>query len=214
MVGVAEGDVLAADPALSQYRLGLIVEAVALPGLRGEYRDVLEDTHRRDAVDHQVAALTAGTEHDELVPAAGGGIGLGRGQDVLLGQATAGHDLIQILDRPGATRGGEANAGPQQRQQRSFEWYSHGLPLSGFWSVAGAGARGTRCWIVMFELLKGKDGISLTLINIAVLLRIWDVHDGTDCRCPDQALPSGPSSTDRAVTLERLPCSKMSHCLF
>jgi len=47
VVGVRPGLGLAVAIAAGEHGLGLIVEAVALPGLGGEHGDVLEDAHRR-----------------------------------------------------------------------------------------------------------------------------------------------------------------------
>jgi len=104
VMGIAVGDVLAADLALRQHRLGLVVEAVPLPGLGREDADVLQDTHRRDAVDDDLAGLTARAESQVLVPSARRRVGLGRRQQVLFGQPSALHDVLQRLDGPGRGR--------------------------------------------------------------------------------------------------------------
>jgi hypothetical protein len=97
VVRVAPGDVPAVDATLVEHRLGLLVEAVGLPGLGGEDGDVLEDAHGWDAVDDDHAALPAGREGDELVPLACRYIGLGGGQHVLLGQTPSLEHLLQVL---------------------------------------------------------------------------------------------------------------------
>ena len=110
MVGVAPHDVLAVDAALGEHCLGLFVEAVALPGFGREHADVLEDAHRRHAVDKHLARLATRGEGEELVTTAGGGVGFGRGQQILLGEVAALHDILQ---RFGGKRcaGAQAQAG-------------------------------------------------------------------------------------------------------
>jgi hypothetical protein len=82
---------------LGEDRLGLVVEAVALPGLRRENTDVLQQPHRRDAVNDDLPGLPAGAENHEFVAPARGDIGLGRGKEILLGQAASIHDVFEIF---------------------------------------------------------------------------------------------------------------------
>jgi hypothetical protein len=96
VVGVAVDDVLAADAALGEHRLGLVVEAVALPGLGREDADVFQQPHRGDAVDDHLPGLSAGGEDHELVAPARRNIGLGRGEEILLGEAAPIHDVLQV----------------------------------------------------------------------------------------------------------------------
>ena len=114
VVRIAPGDVLAVDLALCQHGLGVLVVAVALPGLGGEYADVLEDAHRRHGVDDDLAALAAGTEGDEFVALAGRHIGFRRSQKVLLGKVAAFQDILQRFRRQ---RGGGSKADPGRKRQ-------------------------------------------------------------------------------------------------
>jgi len=99
VVRVAPGDVLAVDPAGGQDGFRALVETVALPRLGSEHSDVLEDAHRRDAVDDHLTRLTAGREGNEFVALAGRHVGLRRSQDVLLRQAATLHHILQRLGR-------------------------------------------------------------------------------------------------------------------
>ena len=101
VMGIAVDDVLAADPALGQDGLGLVVEAIALPGFRGEDTDVLQQAHGGDAVDDHLARLATGGEDDVLVTAPAGHVGLGRRQQVLFAQSPALHHILEGLRRPG-----------------------------------------------------------------------------------------------------------------
>jgi hypothetical protein len=101
VVGIAIDHILAPDAALGQDRLGLVVEAIALPGFRGEDPDVLEQPHGGDAIDDDLTGLATGTEDHVLIAAAAGDIGLGRRQQVFLAQTAALHGVLQGLGRPG-----------------------------------------------------------------------------------------------------------------
>jgi hypothetical protein len=117
MVGIAVGDVLAANAPLGEHGLGLVIEAVALPGLGGEDPDVLEDAHRRDAIDDDLAGLAAGTESQVLIACAGGRVGLGCGQQILFRQATALHHAFEIFRGRRRSRGGECSG----EDERGYE---------------------------------------------------------------------------------------------
>jgi hypothetical protein len=128
VVGVAVIEVLAVDAALGQDGLGFVIEAVALPGLRGEDADVLQDAHGRDAVDDYLSALPAGAEGQVLVAPPGRGIGLGRRQDVLLRQAAGLHDVLQAVRGPGRGCPADCERYPQGQGQGTPCDLLHGYP--------------------------------------------------------------------------------------
>jgi hypothetical protein len=114
MVGIAPGNVLAVDAALLQHVLRAFVEAIALPGLRREYADVLEDAHRGNRIDDHLARLTAGTEGDEFIALAGWHVSLRRRQQILLAQPARLQHVLQGVGRPGGGR----QPHPGRQQQR------------------------------------------------------------------------------------------------
>jgi hypothetical protein len=114
VVRVTPGDFASVDAALVEDRLRLVVEPVGLPGLGVEDGDVLEDAHRRHAVDDHHPALPARAERDELVAAAGGRIGLHRRQQVLLGESPLLHHLLKRL-------GSARTRGPAAKRRRKKE---------------------------------------------------------------------------------------------
>ena len=118
MVGITVDDVLAVDAPLGQHGLGFIIEAVALPWLRCEHRDVFENTHGRNAVDDNLTALTARAEDHVFITPAGWCIGFRCRQHVLFGQAACLHHVFQCILRPGAGCTRKRQPGTGQNRQR------------------------------------------------------------------------------------------------
>ncbi len=107
MMGVGPGERLAVDglTTLSQNFLrAQLAIAEALPRLRGEDGDLLQDAHRRQTNDVHLARLAAGGELIVLVVLAAGGVGLDRGGDVGRGQATLLGDGVDVFRRAGYLR--------------------------------------------------------------------------------------------------------------
>ena len=99
VVGVSPGDLFAADVSFGQNLFGVVVISPSLPRFGGENTDVFQNTHRWDTVHHHLSGLSAGTEDDVLVTSAAWGVGLGRGQQVLLTQSAFFHHFVQFRIR-------------------------------------------------------------------------------------------------------------------
>ncbi len=95
VVCIAPVDFLAIDIALTQHSLGVLVKAIALPGFRREYADVLQNAHGRNTVHNDLTSLTTGGEGNEIVAFAGWHVGLGRSQQILLAEVTTLHDILK-----------------------------------------------------------------------------------------------------------------------
>ena len=113
----------------------LVAVAVALPGLGCEHREILQDTHRRNAVDDDLPGLTAGAENDEFVALAGRNVSLGGGQQVLLAEAAT---LQHVLQRFGGTGGGGERRFARQRAARAKGRYL-GIGMSNAVEATGLG---------------------------------------------------------------------------
>ena len=136
-IGLGQGRVMGIAPqhgfrlaldhgAFLQDALGLVVEAVTLPGLGSEDADILQDAHGRNAVDDHLTALTTRAEHHELVDLAGRIVGLGGGHDVVFGQSTTLHDILERFSRGSAChQGAKAHRGEQSRQLAGLRHIPH-----------------------------------------------------------------------------------------
>jgi hypothetical protein len=109
MVRVAPVEGFAVDIAARQDRGRLFrARTVALPWLRRENGDFLQDAHRGQTDHQHLAGVAAGSEHVVLVWRATRGVGHQGGTDVVLAQAALGCNLewiaIQVGRRCAAAR--------------------------------------------------------------------------------------------------------------
>ena len=91
---VGPREIVPVAPAAGEHALGLIVEAVSLPGLGREDADVPEDAHRRHADDDDLPAVSARREDVILVVLAGGRVRLECRADVCFRQTAGLHELL------------------------------------------------------------------------------------------------------------------------
>ena len=95
MVGITEVDIFAIDASLSQNGLGLIIKTIALPWLWCEDTDIFQNTHRGDAVDDYLSALSTRAEGDVFITTTRRGIGFCRCEQIFLCEAAGLHHIIQ-----------------------------------------------------------------------------------------------------------------------
>ena len=87
VVRVRPGDLLIADVALGEDSIGSpVAVSPALPGLRGENADGLQETHGRHADHEDLSGVAAGGEHDVRIDLAGWHVRQRRGGELLVGE--------------------------------------------------------------------------------------------------------------------------------